>query len=84
MHSIHLPDVHVPKGPNLWLLSASATAFFLISMVLFLMLSFAVGDGFRESMGGDVGFGILIGGLIVSTIFAIVEKPGKSKQSGAM
>lgn len=74
MHSIHLRDIHVPKGPNLWLLSVVSVLIFSFSLVLFLSFSLVGGDGFRESMGGDAGLAFLIGGLLVSAVFAVIEK----------
>ena len=74
MHSIHLADVHVPKGPNLWLTAISAVYIFSISLALFLIFSFMGGDEFAESMGGNAGLGFLLAGLAVSAVFAIIEK----------
>jgi hypothetical protein len=74
MHSIHLRDMHVPKGPNLWLTAMSAVYIFAVSLVLFLIFSMMGGTEFTESMGGDKGLWFLIGGLLVSVIFASVEK----------
>jgi hypothetical protein len=74
MHSIHLSDVHVPKGPNLWLTAMTAVYIFAISLALFLIFSFMGGDGFAESMGGNAGMWFLIGGLLVSVVFAFIEK----------
>jgi len=74
MHSVHLRGIHVPKGPNLWLSSVVAVLIFSFSLALFLIFSFVGGDGFRESMGGDVGLSFLIGGLLVSAVFAVIEK----------
>ena len=73
MQSIHLPDVHVPKGPNLRLTAMAALCMFAISLVLFLVFSMMGGAGFAESMGGSAGLWFLIGGLFVSVVFTVVE-----------
>ena len=73
MQSIHLRDVHVPRGPNLRLTAIAALCMFAISLVLFLVFSMMGGEGFAQSMGGDAGLWFLIGGLFVSLVFAIVE-----------
>lgn len=74
MRSIHLHDIHVPKGPNLWITAISAVFIFLVSLALFLIFSLGGGSEFKESMGGNVGLWFLIGGLVVSVVFAIIER----------
>lgn len=74
MRSIHLRDWHLPKGPNLWLVAMSAVYIFSLALVLFLVFSFVGGTGFAESMGGDASLWFLIGGLLVSAVFALVER----------
>jgi hypothetical protein len=74
MHSIHLHDMHVPKGPNLWLTAVSAVYVFSISLALFLIFSFMGGSGFADSMGGDLGLWFLLAGLLVSAVFAHLER----------
>jgi hypothetical protein len=74
MHSIHLSDVRVPKGPNLWLTAMTAVYIFSISLALFLVFSLMGGSEFAESMGGKAGLWFLIGGLLVSVVFAFLEK----------
>jgi hypothetical protein len=74
MRSIHLADLYVPKGPNLWLTAISAVYIFSVSLALFLIFSFMGGNEFAESMGGNAGLGFLLGGLAVSAVFAIIEK----------
>jgi hypothetical protein len=77
MHSIHLDDIHVPKGPNLWLSAVSAVYFFSISLTFFVLFSLMGGEEFAESMGGNIGLWFLIGGLVTSVVFAILEKQPK-------
>lgn len=74
MYSIHFRDWHLPKGPNLRLVAISAVYIFSLSLVLFLVFSFVGGNGFAESMGGDAGLWFLIGGLLVSAVFAVLER----------
>ena len=74
MKLIHLSDIHVPKGPNLWLTAVSAVYFFSVSLALFLIFSLMGGREFAQSMGGNIGLGFLIGGLLVSAVCAFVEK----------
>ena len=74
MRSIHLHDIHVPKGPNLWITAISTVFIFLVSLALFLIFSLGGGSEFKESMGGNVGLWFLIGGLVVSVVFAIIER----------
>lgn len=74
MRSIHLHDMHVPKGPNLWLASISGVVVFSVSLALYLILSLMSGDGFRDSMGGNAGLAFLIVGLVLSVVFAILER----------
>jgi hypothetical protein len=74
MHSIHLHDLHVPRGPNLWFIAISAVYIFSISLALFLIFSLMGGPGFSESMGGDVGLWFLLAGLLVSAVFAQLER----------
>ena len=74
MHTIHLRDIHVPKGPNLWLTAMSVVFIFSVSLVLFLIFSLLGGSEFRQSMGGTAGFWFLIGGLVVSAVLAIIER----------
>jgi hypothetical protein len=73
MQSIHLRDVHVPRGPNLRLTAIAALCVFAISLVLFLVFSMMGGEEFAQSMGGDAGLWFLIGGLFVYLVFTIVE-----------
>lgn len=74
MRTIHLRDLHVPKGPNLWLTAIGAVYTFAVSLALFLIFSFMGGEEFAQSMGGQTGLAVLVGGLVISVIFAIVER----------
>ncbi len=81
MHPIHLDKIHVPQGPNLWLLSRVSVVFFLISLALFGSFSLMGGSGFGESMGGTAGLWFLLGGLFVSVVFAFLERDESGKDS---
>lgn len=75
MHTIHLHDLHMPRGPNLWLAAISAVYIFSVALVLFLVFTLLGGAGFAESMGGNAGLAFLIIGLLVSALLAFIEKP---------
>lgn len=81
MHPIHLEDIHVPQGPNLWLLSRAAVVFFLVSLALFVIFSLMGGPGFSESMGGTAVLWFLLGGLFVSAVFAFLERNKSENES---
>ena len=75
MHSIHLPNVHLPA--DLFAMSVGAISWFSIALFFFL-LSWAVGgDEFKASIGGNVSLAVLVGGIVVSAIFAAVSRPEK-------
>jgi hypothetical protein len=52
----------------------TAVYIFSISLALFLVFSLMGGSEFAESMGGKAGLWFLIGGLLVSVVFAFLEK----------
>ena len=74
MHSVHFHGTHFPKGPNLRLVSISAVWIFSVCLAMFAAFSFVGGSGFSESMGGGVALAFLVVGLIVSALFAYLEK----------
>jgi len=77
MHSIHLHDVHLPKGPNLFILSVGEVVCFSIALFFFL-LSWAVGgDDFKASIGGNVSLAGLMVGLAVGAILCAITRPEK-------
>lgn len=75
MTSFHLSDLHVPKGPNLFVLAEGALACFGIALVAFLISWFVGGAGYKALLGGNVTLAVLIAGLVISAIFALIEKP---------
>ena len=77
MHSIHLHDVHFPKGPNLFALSVGEVVWFSIALFFFLLSWIVGGDGFKDSIGGNIGLAGLIAGLAVGAILCAITKPEK-------
>lgn len=77
MHSIHLHDVHAPKGPNLFAFSIDGIVCFSIALFFFLVSWAVGGNEFKATIGGDVALGVLVGGLVMSAVVAAVTKPEK-------
>jgi hypothetical protein len=77
MHSIHLHDVHIPKGPNLFALSVGEVIWFSLATFFFLLSWFVGGDDFRDSIGGNVGLAVMLAGLVIGAIMCAVTKPEK-------
>jgi hypothetical protein len=75
MHSIHLQDVHVPKGPNLFALSVGEVVWFSIAILFFLISWMVGGDAFEASIGGNIGLAALVAGLVIGAILCAVTKP---------
>lgn len=75
MTSFHLSDLHVPKGPNLFVLAQGAAVCFGIALLAFLISWFVGGAGYKALLGGNVTLAILIAGMVISAIFALIEKP---------
>ena len=75
MRSIHLHDVHFPKGPNLFALSVGEVVWFSLAIVFFLLSWMVGGDDFRDSIGGNVGLVVLLAGLVIGAILCAVTKP---------
>jgi len=75
MHSIHLHDVHVPKGPNIFALSVGEVVGFSIAILFFLISWMVGGDDFKASIGGNAGLAVLIAGLAIGAILCAMTKP---------
>ncbi len=75
MHSVHLHDVHLPKGPNLFALSVGEVVWFSIAIFFFLLSWMVGGDDFEASIGGNMGLAGLAAGLIVGAILCAITKP---------
>lgn len=75
MHSIHLNDFHVAKGPNLFALLVGEVVWSSIAL-LFFLVSWAVGgDDFKDSIGGNYSLAILLLGILIGAAFARLTRP---------
>jgi hypothetical protein len=73
MHSIHLHDAHLPKGPNLFVLSVGEVIWFSIALFFFFVSWIVGGDEFKDSIGGNIG----LAGLAIGAILCAITKPNK-------
>ena len=77
MHSVHLHDAHLPKGPNLFALSVGEVVWFSIALFFF-FVSWAIGgDEFKDSLGGNIILAGLLAGLAIGAILCGITKPNK-------
>jgi len=75
MHMIHLKDVHVPKGPNLFALSVGELACCGIALIFFLV-SWAVGGTQNmENLGGPYTLAILLLGMAIGILLSVFTRP---------
>ena len=77
MSSIHLHDVHFPKGPNLFALSVGDVVWFSIAIFFFLLSWMVGGDAFEQSIGGNIGLTGLVVGLVAGAILCAATRPRK-------
>lgn len=77
MHSIHLHDVHVPKGSNLFAMSVGEVIWFSISLSFFLVSWALGGEEFKNSLGGNLILAALLAGLVMGVILCRITKPNK-------
>ena len=75
MHSIHLHDVHAPKGPNLFLLSVGALSCFSIALISFVIAYMVGGDGYAAILGGSITLTVLALGVVGSTLCLVMTRP---------
>lgn len=75
MHSFHLRDFNIPKGPNLFALSVGEVIWFSLAAFFFILSWMIGGDDFRDSLGGYVGLAVLLGGVVLGAILCAVTKP---------
>ncbi len=75
MHSIHLHDLHLPKGPNIFALSIGEVVWFSLAIFFFLLSWFVGGDEFQESIGGTTTLVMLLAGIVIGAILCAVTKP---------
>ena len=66
MRSLNFHDMHMPKGPNLFLVSVGGLACFMLALVVFAVAAFGGGDAYAEQLGGEVTLTVLIVGTVVS------------------
>ncbi|MDR3481979.1 MAG: hypothetical protein P4L91_14845 [Burkholderiaceae bacterium] len=75
MHMIHLKDVHVPKGPNLFALSLGELACCGIAL-LFFVVSWAVGGSENmENLGGSITLALLLAGMAIGILLSVFTRP---------
>jgi hypothetical protein len=77
MHSIHLHDAHLPKGPNLFALSVGEVVWVSTAIFFFVVSWLVGGDEFKETIGGNIGLAILFAALAIGAILCFVTKPDK-------
>ena len=77
MHSIHLHEVHLPKGPNLFILSVGEVVWFSLALFFFLVSWMVGGDDFQASIGGNYSLVGLLAGLAVGATFCAITRPDK-------
>ena len=75
MHTVHLDDLHTPKGPNLFLISFGTAVLLFVSLLVFLLSWFIGGDSYMEAMGGTTALMLIFAGLAASAIFSLLSKP---------
>ena len=75
MHSNNLHRFHFPKGPNLFALSVGEVVWFSIALFFFLLSWMVGGDGFMDSIGGNLGLAGLVVGLALGAILCSLTKP---------
>jgi len=77
MHSIHLHDARLPKGPDLFVLSVGEVICFSIALFFFVVSWLVGGDEFKESIGGNLGLAGLLVGLVIGAILCGITKPDR-------
>ena len=74
---IVMNTIHLPNNPNLFVLSVTGIVCFSIALFFFLVSWAVGGTNYKDIIGGNFAFVLLVGGGVVSTIFASVTKPEK-------
>lgn len=75
MHSIHLDDIHVAKGPNLFAFSLGDIVWFGIALFFFLVSWAVGGEDFKDSIGGNYSLAILLLGISIGAVLATLTRP---------
>jgi hypothetical protein len=75
MHQIHLKDVHMPRGANLFALTVGEIVCSALALIFFLASWAVGGDEFKESIGGDMSLILLIAAIAGGVLLARFTKP---------
>lgn len=75
MFSFHLNDLHVPRKPNLFVAASGIFTCFSIALLAFVISWMVGGTEYKALLGGNVTLVVLIAGLVLSGVFALIEKP---------
>ena len=75
MHHVHLKDVHVPKGPNLFAFSIGEIVCSALALIFFLISWGVGGEDFKNSIGGNYTLAVLFFGIVLGAVFARLTKP---------
>lgn len=75
MHSIHLKDVYVAKGPNIFALSVGEVVWCCIALFFFLVSWAVGGDDFKDSIGGNYTLVIVLLGISIGAVLAALTRP---------
>jgi len=75
MHHIHLKDVHMPRGANLFALSVGEIVCSALALISYLIAWAVGGEEFKNSIGGDLALIILIAAVVGGILLARLTKP---------
>jgi hypothetical protein len=78
MHSIHLKDVHIPKGPDLFAFSVGEVVLCCVALFFFLVSWAVGGDEAKNSIGGNYSLVVLTLGILIGAVLGVVTKPKAS------
>ena len=75
MHSIHLKDLHAPRGPNVFAFSIAEVVWCALALIFFLVSWAVGGDEFKESIGGAYTLVVLLAGILIGAVFGALCRP---------
>jgi hypothetical protein len=75
MRSIHLKDLHVPKGPTLFAFSVAEAAICCVAFLVFLVCWSFGGTGVVDLIGGSVGLAMLFAGIVIGIVAGALTRP---------
>lgn len=75
MHSDHLREIHVIKGPNLFAFSVAEAVLCCIALFFFLVSWGVGGDAMVESLGGNFSLAILLAGIVIGGVLGMLTRP---------